>query len=306
MRQALCEEFASLPDSHVVSMVDERFPSEPTCWTTVRVGPGQVETMLAQLSRLARYSVVVAPETDGLLAQCASAVEHGWIGSSPEAIHLCSDKAKLADHLRSRGLRVPDHWIVHEGDPWPPDAPDLAVLKPIDGAGSLDTSLRTRSERLDGFSGARLLQPYVCGTSLSASFLVDARGRSWLVGVGAQKHETDEAGLHYQGGLVPRGDVSWAEEAARAVESVPGLLGWVGVDFQRDESGACTILEINPRVTTSLVGLRACLPSGTIARVWLNALLGEGQPLAHQVHSQPTVQFDTDGRISVPGGCFRP
>jgi hypothetical protein len=104
--------------------------------------------------------------------------------------------------------------------------------------------------------------------------------------------------------LVPAGDASWAEEAGRAVESVPGLFGWVGVDFIREESGACTVLEINPRVTTSLVGLRACLPSGTIARAWLEleAGFGGGQPLARQVHTQPAVEFDIDGRISISRG----
>ncbi len=302
MRRALCEDFSSIPGCQVVVLLDERFPDDPGSWTTVRVGPGQVHSVLAQLSSVASHTLVVAPETGGLLASCASIVHSGWLGSDLDAIELCTDKARLADHLCSRGLRVPDHWIVNPGDPWPTGAPDQAVLKPIDGAGSLETRLVNRSPRLEGFLRPRLLQSFHRGTPMSASFLVDARGRPFLVGIGTQRLLILDSELVYQGGMVPLGDPSWADAAARAVKSVPGLSGWVGVDFVREESGECTILEINPRVTTSLVGLRSRLPSGTIANAWLALAEGDDETLAarlfDQVHSQPTIRFHSNGLIS--------
>ena len=53
------------------------------------------------------------------------------------------------------------------------------------------------------------------------------------------------------------------EAFCTAVEAVEGLAGFVGVDFIWDEqSRHATILEINPRPTTSVVGLCRLLPRG--------------------------------------------
>ena len=58
----------------------------------------------------------------------------------------------------------------------------------------------------------------------------------------------------------------------RAVESVAGLRGFVGVDFfWEPELGEATVLEINPRATTSFVGLSRLLPAGHLAAAWLAA-----------------------------------
>ncbi len=69
-----------------------------------------------------------------------------------------------------------------------------------------------------------------------------------------------------------------------------------------------TLLEINPRPTTSYVGLSRLLPPGRLAEAWLAAceprhaslaLLGG---LADQVHSQPRLSFRCAGAI-VPSGA---
>ena len=53
------------------------------------------------------------------------------------------------------------------------------------------------------------------------------------------------------------------ERSRRALAAVEGLGGFVGVDFIWDEQrGSATILEINPRPTTSVVGLCRLLPAG--------------------------------------------
>jgi predicted ATP-grasp superfamily ATP-dependent carboligase len=178
------------------------------------------------------------------------------------------------------------------------------VLKPIDGAGTLDTHLipdpqaladllarrdpspEAKVHALDwsddelhethfwvSFSrlGALLIQPYVPGDAMSASFLVDRRGRAHLVGVGRQDIEIRDGQFHYRGGTVPAGSPQLADEARRALDAVPGLCGWVGVDFIREDDGPATVLEINPRLTTSFVGWAKLLPAGTLARAMLDA-----------------------------------
>ena len=52
----------------------------------------------------------------------------------------------------------------------------------------------------------------------------------------------------------------------------PGLRGFVGVDFfWEPELDEATVLEINPRATTSFVGLSRLLPAGHLAAAWLAA-----------------------------------
>jgi predicted ATP-grasp superfamily ATP-dependent carboligase len=49
-----------------------------------------------------------------------------------------------------------------------------------------------------------------------------------------------------------------ARLAARAVAAIPGLWGYVGIDFLLTESGP-VVLEVNPRLTTSYAGLHAAI-----------------------------------------------
>lgn len=208
------------------------------------------------------------------------------------------------------------------------------VIKPIDGAGTVDTHLiadpdalaaalarrepdaaakaRYLDESDDGPCpshywiglarlGAVLVQPFVPGEPMSASFLVDDRGRAHLVGVGRQVVETHDSQFRYHGGTVPAGTPELAAEARRAVEAVPGLRGWIGVDFLHEPDGRVAILEINPRLTTSFVGLRRLLPPGTLARAMLDAFERPSRldrlDLAARVHARSPLTFRADGSI---------
>ncbi len=61
------------------------------------------------------------------------------------------------------------------------------------------------------------------------------------------------------------------------------------------------MIEINPRVTTSIVGLVRLAPPGTIARAWLTCLLEPGGddlgPDFAAIRSAPPVRFQADGTI---------
>src|SRR5262249_45032453 len=62
-----------------------------------------------------------------------------------------------------------------------------------------------------------------------------------------------------------------------------------------------TVLEINPRATTSIVGLRAVLPPGRLAAAWLAAVHGKSErvlaQLASRVAKHRPVCFDSTGRV---------
>ena len=68
-----------------------------------------------------------------------------------------------------------------------------------------------------------------------------------------------------------RGLIRGAREACelgqRAVALVPGMQGYVGVDLVFGEE-TCWLIEINPRVTTSYVGLRRVVGINMAAAIW--------------------------------------
>ncbi len=127
-----------------------------------------------------------------------------------------------------------------------------------------------------------------------------------LIGVGRQSVVVQDGRLEYRGGTLPAHGVGSVPAVRRAVECVPGLRGFVGVDFLRDEaSEEVTVLEINPRPTTSIVGLVRLLPAGRLARAWIDAVHGfaggDSADLAAVVHRQNPLTFLADGTIRQDG-----
>ncbi len=191
----------------------------------------------------------------------------------------------------------------------PADFSYPAVLKPIDGAGTMDTYLVTEAGACPvpaRSMGSALLQPYAQGVPMSASFLVGADGRAHPIAAGRQEIAIEHGRFHYRGGTVPVEPLG-LEVAAQAVAAVPGLAGFVGVDYVWDDVAKCgVVLEINPRPTTSMVGLtRAAGRSpGSLARRWLEGLI-ESDPDREEAGRTPIldwesgdpVTFAADGRL---------
>ena len=99
-----------------------------------------------------------------------------------------------------------------------------------------------------------------------------ATGRAWLIGIGEQRIVVRDGRFEYRGGRLPSPLRVDEAPLRAAVESIPGLRGFVGVDFIWDEGRRrATMLEINPRPTTSIVGLTSILPPGRLAAAWIGA-----------------------------------
>lgn len=209
----------------------------------------------------ADWTLVIAPETDGVLEAIARQVLKAGgrlLGPSPEAIRLTSDKLALAEHWRARGVPTPMTVSPFGGiDPTFP-----SVLKPRDGAGSQDTFLLrdppALEQLLPTLAGEMIVQPFVSGRAASVAFLIGPKRMLPLLPCGQELSNDDR--FHYLGGTLPLPDdlERRARELAQlAVGTVAGLFGYVGVDLVlgRDDM----VIEINPRLTTSYLGLRrAC------------------------------------------------
>lgn len=292
--------------------IDDRLADEPGPWSLVRIGPGRERLVLGREAAQADFTVGVAPETDGLLAD-----RIGWIAEAggrsigledPGLVRLAGDKQAMTDWWLARGIRTPPVCRVEPGSALPDDyesaawPPYPAVLKPVDGAGCLETRIvrSPRSARFWRPSGSpMLLQPFVAGDSRSAAYLCGpgpTAGESvcWPIGLSRQSIVRQGVRLRYDGGSARVGARSL--EAERGLGRLPGVRGWIGVDFIRDrETGLDTLLELNPRPTTSIVGYQAALGPGWIGAQWLAVL--EGRAMAGLPEDGSSWSFDASGKV---------
>ncbi len=312
MRRALAGEFAGLEGraTRVIVTLDSRLPDDPGPWIIARIAEGEHDDRVRELARAADFTVLVAPETSGILAGLTRDLQQAGarlLGSSAEAVALSGDKARLAATLGSLGIDTPPARTIIPSLGLPADADYPAVLKPVDGAGSVDTYYLADARSLPDDARTMpvaLLQPFVPGVPMSASFLASEGPQAWLVGMGTQHMAVRACRFEYRGGTMPSLERRALPQILSALNGVEGLRGFVGVDFIWDAAHRrATILEINPRPTTSCVGLCRLLPPGRLARAWLDACgpsagdcaLLDG--LCKLVHAQNRVSFNSRGEF---------
>ena len=141
---------------------DARLPDDPGPWTIVRIAAGDDPGRLRDLARAADFTVLIAPETSGILASLTREFEHAGaqlLGSTADAVELAADKARLAARLRELSIDTPPTRTIVPGAGLPHDAKYPAVLKPVDGAGSVDTFYLADAQSLPavrpGYAGRR-------------------------------------------------------------------------------------------------------------------------------------------------------
>lgn len=303
MLSALAADFGRVPGASVDVMRDvrRRDIELPGCAIREVRSAAEEQEAIERLATAADWTIIVAPEFDGHLhARCLAVERAGGRLLGPDAgfVALASDKHATAEHLAQRGVRVPPGVALAAGEPLPIDFHDPAVLKPRDGAGSLGMRLITgpRADRTPPDRPARL-EKYCPGTAASVAVACGPRG---VVPLAPCRQAIDAArGFEYRGGSLPL-PPALARRAARlarqAVIALGASRGYLGVDLVlgADASGALdTVIEINPRFTTSYVGLRA-LACGNLAESILAVAEGREVELCWQ--SGP-IQFEAAGGV---------
>lgn len=281
--------------------------------------------------RRADATVIVAPETGGILSRLVQAATVRGVpvlGPGPRAARLASDKLATLRLLQRAGVPVPRCARLQR-----PGVARLRgrrrpfVLKPRDGCGTegvsiirspgdIDAALR----RARAATGRRdlLVEDHLPGSPASVSVLVEpgrsggargrARGRRIRVLALGRQRVTGRSALRYRGGELPwrparaREAIGTAVRAVAALDRVAGdLRGFVGVDLIVGPQGA-HVLEINPRLTSSYLGLRRVLKPNPVALLCRDVL---GPGTHGRLRLCGSVRFDAAGEVRSRTGRWR-
>jgi tyramine---L-glutamate ligase len=235
------------------------------------------QKFLVRLAEINDAVYVIAPETGKILQSLVEIVEQTdkiSLNCESSAIQKVADKTVLCEVLEKNGVATPKTMVFEINE-------NLAeiqcsskreltyplVFKPLDGTSCCALSIVKEGDQVnDAISKLKaesanqhfIVQEFIEGEAASVSLLC-VKGEARAISLNQQNVEicTPDGISSYKGGVVPF-DHRLEQEAFRvsekAVECFPGLKGYVGVDLilNRDKP---FVVDVNPRLTTSFVGL---------------------------------------------------
>ncbi len=258
-------------------------------YEVVSPGNGDFAGELARLAPGCDYGLVIAP--DHLIGKFTKIVEDCTFNLGCGSINaaLCANKRLTGRLLSAGGIPVPE-----EG------SAGRRVVKPVQGCGSQGVRLTIEAPETGEFS-----QAYIEGDALSVSLVAGRNtGQACLYHTGApplvlalnrQEITVDRDGaFRYHGGVTPV-DHPLREECiatARKAVDLLGCQGYAGVDMVAADR--CYVVDVNPRITLSVVGIAACMQE-EIAGILVD--VAEGR-IPDGVHLNGQASFDHEGRVT--------
>ncbi len=258
--------------------------------------------VLRKMLKTVDLSLIIAPETGGILSNLVQIASSNTtsLNSTPESIDLVSNKAKLAETLSRKGFPIPETYCFGDED----GIEEIErvfktfstpfIVKPLDGAGCAkvflvnETSQLRKAQNLiigDNPKERVVIQEFVEGIPVSVSLILNGIN-AFPISLNLQKvslNAPPESSCYY-GGTTPfrHTDESKALNLAKsAVEQFTGLRGYIGVDMIMTSRGPL-ILEINPRLTVSYIGLKR-ISKVNLADSIVRASSGETLPTSFKI-----------------------
>ena len=235
--------------------------------------------------------LLLAPESDNSLLRLTAHAESCAIpllSSASTAVQATTSKRATTHTLQRHNIPAPpiialDSIDDHDTNPY--------ILKPDDGAGCVDTfCLKGKSALKHGQEQHpnAIITPCLDGDSLSLTLLCDGNGKAQVLSCNQHQCVCNDGTLRLRtiDVGIPRTHAQQTryQEIATAIAGVfPNLYGFVGIDFI-DNDNTLSIIDINPRVTTSYVGLRQALgdnPAAFLLSLHQTHRLQDNYPAAH-------------------------
>lgn len=299
MLSAAVNDFRALPGCNVLVLRDHRLGEDVPGARTVVVGPEEsCDTRLDALSDTVHSMLLIAPENDEILfSLCKRYSEQSFqlLNAELQTIRLASHKFATYRHLLDHEIsQVPTCRAADIGSL----RGDRFVMKPEDGVGCSDISLlESRSELQAAAAGPDherfIFQPYVQGVHASLSLLCWG-GACHVLSCNRQLVREEGGSLRWAGCRVGAFEKQeFMGFASRIARALPGLRGYVGVDAIVTEK-EILLVEINPRLTTSYVGLGPAL--GANPAQWIMQCFAEQALPAAVPSCRAPVEVDLEGR----------
>ena len=239
------------------------------------------------------YTIIIAPENDMILYKLTRMAEETTsklLGCNSRAVKTTSSKYHTFKILDEKSIPCVPTWYIDDN---PDDNYSSWIAKPDDGVGCVGLKYiknMTELEKLKFDSknnGSYIIQPCMQGKPGSLSLLCN-HDTALLLGCNLQYFIIDADAGSLSGidvnGLNEYRDVL-SKFASQIVKTISGLWGFVGIDFILTENGPY-FLEINPRFTTSYVGLHQSLNYNPMK--YLLKLVNDGRlPDMHAVEYRP-------------------
>jgi predicted ATP-grasp superfamily ATP-dependent carboligase len=259
-------------------------------------GPMERDHLLDVWSQIAsecEHCLIIAPEIDGILENCIERLRQlplSVLNCSGTFLANCCDKWMTAQCLGKDNLPHPPTWLACDYDNLPYGSFSYWCCKSRKGAGCEGMVIVEAKELLDHcqqlISPADwIVQPWMPGESFSCSAIVNHAGFPvWLPlatqDIVLERTLPNGRSVAYNGGRILSSKdnldrpTALLEQALTALgdRKTQGCLGWIGIDLLRDIHGHWWIIEINPRITSSITGLSRALP-GNLAAMLLHAPL---------------------------------
>lgn len=251
-------------------------PHGPNVCATWVTNPQEAHARFDEQVTAADATLVIAPETGGLLADLVGRVKAAGkhsLNASLDLIELGTHKLRFARFLGENGLLGPatchlspntKNWLRElkalSQPPW--------VIKPIDGAGGTltflvqdENDLRVARLAFDDSQTIAIGQSFVRGRPLSVAWIGDGQTVKMLP-VAVQTLSKDGR-FQYRGGEIPASLTTVHMQRLETCTNelagkLCGLAGYVGVDLVYDDTvdSQPTIIELNPRFCSSYTGYR--------------------------------------------------
>lgn len=252
-------------------------------------GEGDFAAEIERLAPACDMGLVIAP--DHLLSKFTMILEQHThnLGCGFMTVAVCANKVQTQKVLAQHGICVP-------GDA----GKGKRVIKPVRGCGAIGVRLS------EGEPGAgEFAERYIEGEHFSVSIIANriigdaceyfTGNPPAVLAVNRQQIRIDSDGsFHYLGGETPVHPAREPEiiATAKKVIEVLGCQGYCGVDMVVADK--IYVIEVNPRITTSLVGITACMKE-EIAGLLVAASKGQGPD---SVHLTGRVRFDKKGKVT--------
>ncbi len=270
MRDALLRDFSDVTDIDIVTTYDVRLAKPESAVQAIFVDEEEnPEIIWQQHLTDCDACLIVAPETGGILCQLTQMVEAQAVqnlGSHSSAVAIASNKYETYQWLMKANIATLPSYTAYEVLEAPLNSVNGFIVKPNDGAGCEATNYFADKPALVTWLANHthenlIIQPYQQGQAASISALFK-QGQAWVLSCNEQMIDIQEDNhVHLIGCRVNAFHQYLAvfnQLVKQIAIALPTLNGYAGIDVII-EGNNVFVVEINPRITTSYIGLRESL-----------------------------------------------